>query len=156
VFSVAVNKKNRNDDIFELTWKTLVTRFENTIREGNFKGPSNSDDRGIILSDNTEGSKLRKLVRKMRHYNNIPNKSSIYRSGYRNLKLSYVIEDPVFRDSRYSFLHQMSDVLAYCTRQKFEPNSYMRKKGGHNFYKRLRKTIVKNVTTKNQDGIVEI
>lgn len=156
VFSVVVDKSGRNDDIFELAWNTLIMRFENTISNKNFRGPSNTDDKGIVLSDNTEGQKLRKLIRKMRHYNTIPNNGRLYESGYRNLKINSVIEDPVFRDSKYSFLHQMNDVLAYCVRQKYEPNTYMKKKGGHNYYKRLDDVIVQKVTNKNTFGIVEI
>lgn len=156
VFSVVIDKEGRSDDIFELAWKTLITRFENTISNKNFRGSSNTDDKGIILADNTEGQKLRKLIRKMRHYNTIPNNKSLYTSGYRNIQLNSVIEDPIFRDSKYSFLHQMNDVLAYCVRQKYQPNSYMRKKGGHNFYKRLNNVIVQKVTSKNDFGIVEI
>lgn len=155
IFSVAVDKEGRKDDIFELAWNTLIMRFENTIRHNNFSGPQNADDRGIILSDNTEGEKLRKLVRKMRHFNTIPNTQQLYSGGFRNLKLEYVIEDPVFRDSQHSFIHQMNDVVAYCVRQRYEPNSYMKKKGGHNFYKRIDNVLTKEVS-KNGLGIVEI
>ncbi|MCA5005479.1 DUF3800 domain-containing protein [Sphingobacterium bovistauri] len=156
VFSVVIDKNNRNDDIFELAWNTLIMRFENTISNKNFRGPSNTDDRGMILSDNTEGTKLRRLVRKMRHYNTIPNKTEIYNSGYRNIKINSVIENPVLRDSQYSFLHQMNDVLAYCIKQKYQSNTYMKKKGGDKFYKRLDNVTVKMVTSKNNYGIVEI
>lgn len=156
IFSIVVNKRNRKDDIFEMAWNALTMRFENTIRNNNFSGPRNPDDRGIILSDNTEGEKLRKLIRKMRHFNFIPNRKDFFSEGARNMKLEYVIEDPVFRDSKNSFLHQMNDVLAYCVRQRYEPNAYMKKKGGHNFYKRLDNVVVKKVTSKNEYGIVEL
>src|SRR5690606_8589922 len=132
VFSVVVDKSGRNDDIFELAWNTLIMRFENTISNKNFRGPSNTDDKGIVLSDNTEGQKLRKLIRKMRHYNTIPCNGRLYESGYCNLKINSVIEDPDLTDATYSLLHQISNVLEYCVRQKYEPNTYMKKKGGHN------------------------
>lgn len=156
VFSVVINKENRTDDIFELAWNTLIMRFENTIRHNNFSGPKNADDRGIILSDNTEGEKLRMVIRKMRHYNIIPNRKDLYDEGNRNVKLEYVIEDPIFRDSKNSMLHQINDVLAYCVRQHYEPNSYMKRKGGTSFYKRLNNVVVKKVSNKNEFGIVEI
>ena len=156
VFSIVVDKQNRTDDIFELAWNILAMRFENTIRHNNFSGPKNSDERGMILSDNTEGEKLRKLIRKMRHFNTIPNNKEWYTEGSRNLKLEYIIEDPVFRDSQHSFLHQMNDVVAYCVKQKYQPNSYMKRKGGHNFYKRLDQVACKAVSNKNNLGIVEV
>ena len=156
VFSVVVKKEDKSGDIFEIAWNTLLMRFENTISYKNFAGPQNADDRGIVLSDNTEGEKLRALIRKMRHYNTIPNRGEMHASGYRNIPLQYVIEDPVFRDSKYSFMHQMNDVAAYSARQMYEPNSYMKKKGGHNFYKRLDNVSCKVVSKTNDFGIVEI
>ena len=155
-FSVVVDKNGRTDDIFEFAWNALLMRFENTISHNNFAGPKNPDDKGIILSDNTEGEKLRKLIRKMRHYNTIPNVMSKYGGGYRNIQLQYIIEDTVFRDSQHSFLHQMVDVVAYCIRQRYEPNAYMKKKGGHNYYKRLANVSTQAVTNKNTHGIVEL
>lgn len=156
VFSVVVDKQGRDDDIFEFAWNTLAMRFENTIRHGNFSDPRNADDRGIVLSDNTEGERLRKLIRRMRHYNRIYHSAGNYGSGTYNVKLNYLIEDPVFRDSHHSFIHQMCDVLAYIVRQKYEPNAYVKKKGGHHFYKRLHQVKTTSVTNKNQDGIVEL
>ncbi|MFO8001338.1 MAG: DUF3800 domain-containing protein [Marinilabilia sp.] len=156
IFSVALDKDGKTDDIFEFAWNTLIMRFENTIRHNNFSGPQNPDDRGIVLSDNTEGERLRKLIRKMRHFNTVPNMQKLYAGGYRNIKLEYVIEDPIFRDSQHSFIHQMNDVLAYCVRQRYEPNNYMKKKGGHNFYKRLESVVTREVTNRNDLGIVEI
>lgn len=121
VFSVVVDKQGRalGYDVFEAAWNVLLMRFENTLSYKNFPGPRNPDDRGIVLSDNTDGGKLRSLIRKMRHFNMIP---SMYGTKARNLQLQYVIEDPVLRDSQYSFMHQMNDVVAYCAKQMYEPD----------------------------------
>ena len=156
IFSVVVDKEGKSRDIFEFAWNVLAMRFENTLSHGNFSGPRNADDKGIILSDNTEGEKLRKLIRKMRHFNSVPNQRDNYGEGYRNMKINYIIEDPVFRDSQHSFLHQMTDVLAYCLRQEYEPNNYMRRKGGHRFYSRLQNVVVTRVTRANDRGVVEV
>ncbi len=155
VFSIAVNKQLHGQDIFEIAWNTLIMRFENTLEHKNFVGSSTDQDKGIILSDNTDGDKLRKLMRKMRHYNMVPNNRNLYAGGYRNIKLTHVIEDPILRDSRVSYLHQMADVIAYCVRQRYEPNQYMKKKGATSFYKRINAVIVKEVSSNNL-GIVEI
>lgn len=155
LFSVVIDKDRCSKDVFELAWTTLIQRFENTLNYNNFKGPRNPDDKGIILSDNTEGLKLRALLRKMRHYNTIPNRADLYGDGFRNLVLRSVVEDPVFRDSKYSFLHQMCDVVAYFCRQKYEPNAYVKKKGGHKFYDRLSSVVCQSVTKRNNLGIVE-
>jgi hypothetical protein len=127
IYSVVVDKEGKQItyDVFLQAWNALLMRFENTISKRNFPGPRNATDMGMVLSDNTDGNKLRGLLRKMRHFNMIP---SLF-GGSRNLKLQYIIEDPVFRDSQYSFMHQMNDVVAYCAKQLYEPNSYMKRKG---------------------------
>jgi hypothetical protein len=81
---------------------------------------------------------------------------SMFGTAARNLKLQYIIEDPVLRDSQYSFMHQMNDVVAYCARQMYEPNSYMKTKGGTTFYKRLQDVALTKVSRKNNYGIVEL
>jgi hypothetical protein len=155
VYSVVVDKNGKpaDYDIFEQAWNALLMRFENTISYRNFPGPRNATDMGMVLSDNTDGNKLRGLIRKMRHFNMIP---SMFGTGARNLKLQYIIEDPVLRDSQYSFMHQMNDVVAYCAKQMYEPNSYMKKKGGNNYYKRLSNVALTVASRKNQYGIVEL
>lgn len=155
IYSVIIDKSNRKDDIFELAWNTLLTRFENTIRCKNFPGPQNPDERGMVISDNTDGEKLRKLIRRMRHFNPIPNRRDMYLGDYRNMRLEYVIEDPIFRDSKNSLVHQMNDVVAYFCRQLVEPNAYVKKKSGANFYKRLSDVLIDKVS-KTKDGIVWI
>lgn len=155
VYSVVIDKQDKpvDYDVFENAWNALLMRFENTLSHKNFPGPRNPDDMGIVLSDNTDGGKLRRLIRRMRHYNMIP---SIFGTGARNMKLRYVIEDPVLRDSQYSFMHQMNDVVAYCAKQMYEPNSYMKSKGGNNFYKRLSNASLKVVSRTSAYGIVEL
>ncbi len=155
IITIVTDKsKYIENNIFEITWKALIQRYENTISHRNFPGPKNSEDKGIVLSDNTDGDKLIRLFRKMKKYNPISNNSS-FDGGYRNLKLKYIIEDPIFRDSRNSYLHQMLDVIAYSARQLFEPNAYVRKKGGKNWYKSILKPVVLSEATKqNEWGIV--
>ncbi|HEY8971378.1 MAG TPA: DUF3800 domain-containing protein [Puia sp.] len=154
VYSVVVDKNEKpiGYDVFTQAWNALLMRFENTINHRNFPGPRNITDMGMVLSDNTDGNKLRTLLRKMRHYNMIP---SLF-GGARNMKLQYIIEDPVLRDSQYSFLHQMNDVVAYCAKQLYEPNSYMKRKGANTFYTRLDHVALKAVCRKNPYGIVEL
>jgi hypothetical protein len=155
IFSVVIDKQGRTDDIFELAWNVLFNRFENTIRNKNFPGPQNPDERGIVISDNTEGEKLRKLLRRMRHFNIVPNRGGVFEGAGRNVKLEYIIEDPIFRDSKNSLLHQMNDVVAYCCRQGFEPNAYMRKKSGINLYARLSNVLLL-VVSGTCNGIVRL
>lgn len=49
----------------------------------------------------------------------------------------------------------MNDLIAYCVRQNFEPNAYMKKKGGHNYFQRLKNVVIKNHLA-DEDGIISI
>lgn len=152
VYSVIVDKKkNMGPGIYELAWERLTQRFENTISYKNFPGPTNADERGIIISDRSDEKKLRRLVRKMHKYNPVTS----HMGGYRNLKLQYIIEDPNFRDTEYSYILQMVDVASYFLMQKYKPNKYIRKKGARNYYDRLSPVLNKYVV-KSGTGIVEI
>lgn len=154
IYSVVVDKEGKpaDYDVFLQAWNALLMRFENTISYRNFPGPRNATDMGLVLSDNTDGNKLRALIRKMRHFNMIPSQFG----SPRNLKLQYIIEDPVLRDSQYSFMHQMNDVVAYCAKQMYDPNSYMKRKGGTKFYTRLSNVALTVASRKNPYGIVEL
>jgi hypothetical protein len=144
VCTVVVHKtpKPAGYDVFESAWQALIQRFDNTMRNRNYPGAF-ADQRGLVLPDNTDGGKLTALMRRMRHYNPVPNNSAhqTQGAGYRNLALQSVIEDPFLKDSAHSFIHQLVDVGAYAARQLFEPNAYMRSKQGHNFYARLRPVL---------------
>ena len=155
--SVVVDKQGKHPayDVFESAWKTLIQRFENTIGYRNFPGPANPDERGMIFSDNTDQKKLTMLLRKMRHYNPVPSMRTIA-TGYRQLAIQKVIGDPVFQESDESYFVQASDVVAYALQQQLNPNSYMRKKSGQNFYKILDPILCKKASLTNPQGIVKL
>lgn len=152
-FSIVVDKTNKSEDVFELTWETMINRFENTLKNKNFPSPFRHEEKGLILSDNTDGEKLIKLLRRMRRFNPVPNRADLYDGGFRDLKVEYIIEDPVFRDSARSYIHQMTDVVAYFCRQKFEPNAYLKKKGAVNYYDNLG-NVLNTKVSRSGDGIV--
>lgn len=148
--------KTRGDDVFDFTWRTLIQRFENTLGYDNFPGgfPAN---KGIIICDNTNGGKLTSLLRMMRRFNVVPNQRTAYGKGSRNMRLKAVIEDPVFRDSGNSYIHQLVDVVAYFARQYYLPNSFVKKKSAQNFYSRLTNVTNSHVTYyRTPFNIVEI
>jgi hypothetical protein len=76
-------------------------------------------------------------------------------SGFSRLRT--VIEDPIFRDSRNSYIHQMVDILVYFARQHYEPNNYIKKKGGKNFYQLIENIANPHATKyKTFNKIVEL
>ena len=159
VFSVRIDKDQAKytskELVFETAWQYLIQRFENTINYRNFNGPANTDERGIIIADNTDAPKLRLLYRKMRRFNPTPNIKEVFNEGSRNLPIKLLVEDPIHRDSRDSYFLQLSDVVAYLAYQKYAPNKRAKSKGLHNYYERLSDVLVSKIARNNNLGIVE-
>lgn len=156
IINVVVDKRGKTDDVFEIAWKALIQRFENTIRNRNFPGPQNPDDKGMILPDRTDNKKLQMILRKMRRYNVIPNYQNLFGVGGRNLTLEFIIEDPFFKESAHSYFIQMTDLIAYYVRQLYEPNVYFKKKGGAKYFYKLDPILCKHASRSHQYGIVEL
>lgn len=142
-------------DVFENAWRALFQRFENTLKYGNFPG-KHRNDYGLVLTDATDGQKLQNLVRRMAVYNPVPNTQAVFGTGYRNLPLLRIIEDPVPKDSASSYAIQACDVCAYFLYQTYKPNAYIRKSGAHNYYARLSPVLNKNASRTGKLGIVEL
>ncbi|SKB81971.1 DUF3800 domain-containing protein [Dyadobacter psychrophilus] len=131
IVTVRIEKNSDyTNDVFEFAWKLLIQRIDNTLKAGNFPGKLKAD-KGLIITDNTDEIKLRKLLRKMRRFNFVPSK---FGRASIDAKITSIIEDPVSRDSKSSYIHQMADVVCYFARQYYEPNKTIRKKGLRNFY----------------------
>lgn len=155
LINVVIDKEGKaaDFDVFGTAWKYLIQRFENTLSYRNFPGPANPDDRGMIFPDMTDNKKLTSLIRTMRAYNPIPNAGG---SGYRQLTLKSVIEDPSFRDSAHSLFIQATDTVGYLLHQHLKPNSYMRKKGGQNYFLNLKPVLCTVASTRDPLGLVRV
>jgi len=157
IINVIVDKQGKPEDydVFEKAWQALLQRFENTLRFRNFPGPANPDERGMIFPDFTETKKLTALLRKMRHFNPVPNRSE-YGSGSRNLTITNILEDPCYRDSHHSFFIQSADLVAFLMYQHIAPNAYMKKKSGQNYCKRLEGLFCRQAAAADPMGIVRL
>jgi Protein of unknown function (DUF3800) len=163
LINVVVDKLNKpaGYDVFEKAWQALIQRFENTLRNGNFPGQAKpqpgqakpQNDKGMLLPDRTDDKKLKLLLRKMRRYNSVPSRFS--EASSRQMPLSYIIEDPLFKDSQDSYLTQCVDLSAYLLQQYFSPNAYMKKTGGHRYFIRLEPVLCK-VASSGAYGIVHL
>lgn len=158
VINILVDKqgKPQNYDVFDLAWKVLVQRFENTLRWRNFPGPKNPDERGILFCDGKADRRIISMIRKMRGYNPVPNQQQWFGPGYRNLALSYVVEDPNFRDSAHSYFIQAVDAIAFLLHQHVAPNGYMRKTSGRNYFQRLKPILCLKASSTDPLGIVRL
>ncbi len=154
IINVVVEKFNKDankDDIFNIAWETLIQRFHNTLAYRNFPGPQNPDDKGILVVDQTDEIKLRRLSRRMRRYNPVP---SSYGGNSRSLPTITLVEDAVHRNSQHSYFVQLADVNAYFLYQKYKPCSYVKRKGGRNYFSRLKSVLCKVASKTDPEGIV--
>ena len=157
VINIVVDKQGKISgyNVFEMAWKALIQRFENTMAHHNFSGPHNPDERGMLFPDHTDDKKLNQLLRQMRRYNPIPNQP-LFGRGYRNMLLSNVIEDPNFRNSEHSYFIQAADLAAFLLYQHLTPSAYMRKKSGQNYFLRLDPILCKVASSADPHGIVRL
>jgi hypothetical protein len=138
--------------VFDKGWITLIQRFENTLSHRNFPGPSNPDERGLIICDATD-IRLNRLVRRMRRYNPVPNQPH-FGHGYRNLQLKAIVEDPMHRDSKVTYFIQAADTIAYLLYQRGQPNKYMKKTGGKAYFLKLKPILCLHASLTHPLGIV--
>jgi len=157
LLTVIVDKTTKSPgyDVFGMAWRALLQRFENTLSHHNFRGPANPDERGVLFPDHTDDKKLTALLRRMRYWNPVPHQSA-FGSGYRNLSIQHIIEDPNFRDSGHSYFIQAVDLAAYLVYQGLAPSTYMRRKAGHNYYKRLDPIFCTVASTSDPRGLVRL
>jgi len=155
LINVVVDKTKRGskEEVFQLAWKAMFQRFENTLDNRNFPGPLNPDERGLVFADNTDGGKLRQYLRAMRRFNPIPFR---YGAATRNLPIRMIIEDPNLRDSRLFYFIQVVDCVAYMVKQYIKPCSYMKTKGGNSYFKRLEPVLCKVASRNDPYGLVRI
>lgn len=157
IITVCVDKKKQKEPskVFELAWKALFQRFENTIKNNNFPVPENkiAFESGLVIADSTNAEELRKIIRKMRRFNPVPNQSGI---GYRDLPIKNIVEDPFVRNSEHSYFIQIADVCAYFARQYCDPNRVVKKQGARKYYEKLEPVILKKANNNHPLGIVKL
>jgi hypothetical protein len=158
LINVVVDKRSghaaNKEDVFRWAWYTLFQRFENTIRYQNFPGPKNADDRGVIFPDNTDGSKLRRYLATMRISNPLRVRLRQGAFYYKDEPIRAIIENPILRDSRESYLIQAADCAVYLLKQSIEPSGYMKRHGGNAYFKRLEPVLCKHACNRNPLGVV--
>jgi hypothetical protein len=156
MINIVVDKDEKPDtfDVFDTAWRALIQRFHNTLEYKNFPNPLHSNEHGIIFPDRTDDKKLTQLLRKMRRYNPVP--SQMIPGESRNLVLTRITEDPNFRDSSHSYFIQATDLVAYLLQQHLQPCSYMKKKSGQNYFRRLEPILCKVASKSDPYGIVRL
>jgi len=157
VICVHVDKraKNADYDVFEMAWTALIQRFSNTLERGNFPHAGELRQSGMLFPDDTDQLKLTRLVTRLRRYNPVPNQPR-FGTGYRNLPIERIIEQPNFRDSASSYYVQVADLAAFLLYQTVAPSSYMRRKGGRWYFDRLLPIVLRQASYSDPRGVVRL
>lgn len=116
VVTVKSKVKKKTLDLEEWGHKLLFERFNNFLKDKNWQNTQNfqPSEFGIMITD-TEGlTKDQKLRKKL-----VP----VLKNGTVYSDFDYLIEDPLFTDSKWRNLSQLSDTIAYCIRKKFRVNT---------------------------------
>jgi hypothetical protein len=149
-FSVCIRKdelQKRDFDVLEFAWTLLSTRIHYTINRLN--GITKKRDKTILIPDESQDMKIRKLLRKLRVFNPIWSDKKID-----NVRLDSIIEDPLFSATKHSYFLQMCDMAAYVSVaksvkiKKFEPYKF------DQLFQMLDGILEKPVTKDNAEAIV--
>lgn len=154
IINIVVDKHGKvpnKDEVFRWAWYSLFQRFENTIRHRNFPGPNSQHERGIIFPDNTDGGKLKHFLTTMRLTNPLRQQHS--GGNVVNQPIQVLIEDPVMRDSRESYLIQAADCAVFLLKQSIDPSGHMRKHGGNAYFKRLMPVLCTHASHNDRSGL---
>jgi len=92
----------------EAAWERLFNRINRTGQE--------LERRAILVCDEGKEGKLTKLCRHLRQANLVPSRFGKWGDtgeGTKHLPLQHVVEDPLFKSSKGSYLLQIADLVAY-------------------------------------------
>ncbi len=144
IINICIDKKEHRDrDIFELAWSRLLQRFDTYLKKS-------VKDKGIVVADDTDSTKLRVLQRKMRVYNPI---TSHYH-GYYNAPIDNIIEDGFMRDSQHSYFIQSVDLVAHILYRKEYPKGSLKKFGLEYQFNKLENILLKRASSNDEYGVV--
>lgn len=138
------NVVNRNQ---EWAYERILNRINRTMEA--------KDEHAIIISDEGKEGEYTRLVRRLGAYNPIPSKFGTWDSGpevSKNIPISRVIEDPIFRNSEASYLIQMVDFCAYALLRKEIPHPSRPSLSDH--FKTLEPICFKSASKNDPFGII--
>lgn len=146
VISIFFDKSflTEEQDVQEIAWNRLIQRFDNYLK-------MNVNDKGIIISDDTESKKIIRLLRKMRIYNPILRKEQ---GKSLNRPTDNIIEDLFERNSKDSYFIQTVDVLAHLLYRKEIVKGSLRKYNIENYFYNVEPILLKEACKNDDLGIV--
>lgn len=146
IINICLDKKNIDmtvyQDYAEIAWNRLVQRYDNFLKA--------NKDNGIVITDHTDETMIRKLIRRMRRYNPIPSKFK----GTRNLVTDSILEDPFMRDSKHSYIIQAVDAVCHVLYRKEYPKGSLKKYQMEQYFDLLEPVLLKEAAINDTLGVV--
>jgi len=145
IINVALLKSDFSEtgDIQKVAWQRLIQRFDTYLKK-------TVNDKGIIISDDTDSTMLMELHRKMRIYNTTPS----HYSGSYNVPTDSIIEDIFMRSSHHSYFIQTVDVISHLLYRKEFPKGSLRKYNLESQFDKLEPILLKEASRSDVLGIV--
>lgn len=141
----------------DLAFEYLLNRINRTMRAWG----ENSDawgDYAILICDEGKQAAYTKLRRRMGVYNPIPSMRGTWPSGSRtqNITIDRIVEDPIFKDSRYSYFIQLVDFCAYALLRRTAPVESKTRYGLHVAFNILSGILVTEAVRSDPEGIIRV
>jgi hypothetical protein len=133
-------------DLEERAWEWLIQRFSNHLSR------DCGGDLGMILADETNEIKVRRVVRKIRVHNQV---GSIYGGSY-SVSVRNIVEDPVMRNSQHSYFVQIADLVSHALYRKLYPKGSYRKYNIDRLFDLVDPLMLKAANRKDRQGIVHL
>ncbi len=145
IINICMNKQDYTEtgEIQKAAWQRMIQRFDTFLKK-------NSNEKGIIISDDTDSLMLMKLHRKMRVYNPIPS----HFSGSYNAPTDNIVEDIFMRSSHHSYFIQTVDVVTHLLYRREFPKGSLRKYNLENLFLKLEPVLLKEASKHDEYGIV--
>lgn len=134
---------NSANTIEERAFERLINRIDRTMIEW--------DSHAILFFDEGQEVAFTKRIRRMRVVNFIPSK---FGAKSRNIPLSRIIEDPVFKDSAQSYFIQIVDFCAYVLLRMDRPLENKTTLGYDRMFNILEPICYKKTNPKDSMGVI--
>jgi hypothetical protein len=130
----------------ERAWEWLIQRFSNHLTR------DCDGDLGMILADETNEIKVRRVVRKIRVHNQV---GSMYGGSY-SVSVRNIVEDPVMRNSQHSYFVQIADLVSHALYRQLYPKGSYRKYNIDRLFDLVDPLLLKAANRKDPQGIVHL
>jgi hypothetical protein len=153
ILNVFIRKQRISDpntDIFIWAWQLFIQRLHNSLDRGGYLCQDN--DYGLLVTDRTHDDELRRLMRRMRAFNQVP--SQYAGLSPRRILVTRMIDDPLPRPSAHSYFLQMADLAAYALARRDFPRPTLKKLGFEAYFDILDPVLLKAASGHDPQGIV--